>query len=52
MAQPLSPEEEMRLRDATMQALGYPFALSITYVDEILCLPGGKYEDAHSELTA
>jgi hypothetical protein len=32
------------------ERLGYPFALTVTYLDEIPRSAGGKFEDFRSEL--
>jgi phenylacetate-CoA ligase len=47
---PLRRDEEDRMRKYLHAALGYPFALSFTYVAEIPRSAGGKYEDFRSEL--
>jgi phenylacetate-CoA ligase len=45
-----SPAEEARLRTMITERLGYPFALTVTYLDEIPRSAGGKFEDFRSEL--
>lgn len=45
-----TPEEEARLRQLIGERLGYPFALTVTYLDAIPRSPSGKFEDFRSEL--
>lgn len=47
---PLDAAEEAALRAALTEALDYPFAFRLRYVDEIPRSPGGKFEDFRSEL--
>jgi len=49
---PLDAAEETALRAALTEALDYPFAFLLHYVDEIPRSPGGKFEDFRSELDA
>ena len=50
MDDPLTPDQERRLREALRAKLGHPFHLTFTVVDEIPLGPGGKYEDFRSEV--
>jgi phenylacetate-CoA ligase len=47
---PLGADEEAALRDWLLPQLGYPFAVAISYHDEIPRSARGKYEDFRSEL--
>jgi phenylacetate-CoA ligase len=45
-----TPEEEARLRQLIAERLGYPFALTVTYLGAIPRSKSGKFEDFRSEL--
>ena len=45
VAPPLGAEKEARLREAVLKRLGFPFALSLEYVESISARPNGKFED-------
>jgi len=45
-----TPAEEARLRELIVTRLGYPFALTVTYLDAIPRSKSGKFEDFRSEL--
>lgn len=47
---PLGRDEEQRLQQYLQQTLGYPFAITISRVEEIPRSPSGKYEEFRSEL--
>ena len=51
VVRPLSGEEEDRIRTSLTDYLGYPFAIKLTYVDEIERAPSGKFEDFRSDVT-
>jgi phenylacetate-CoA ligase len=46
----LTGEEEEKVKKIICDRLGYPFALTLTYHDEIPRDPGGKFEDFRSEI--
>ena len=45
-----TPDEEAALRSMVTARLGYPFALTVTYLDAIPRSQSGKFEDFRSEL--
>jgi len=45
-----TPEEEARLAALVTAQMGYPFQVTLSYVDEIPRSAGGKFEDFRSEL--
>jgi len=45
-----TPDEEAKLRQLIAERLGYPFALTVTYLDSIPRSKSGKFEDFRSEL--
>ncbi len=45
VSQPLSPEQENQLRQLHQKNLGYPFNITITYVDHLPLNHAGKYEE-------
>jgi phenylacetate-CoA ligase len=49
-ARPLTPAEEQKLRGWVLAAAGYPFDVTIRYVDSIPRSSQGKFEDFRSEL--
>ncbi|WP_420346061.1 phenylacetate--CoA ligase family protein [Pelagibius sp.] len=49
---PLTEEEGTRVRTWLHERCGHPFNVTITYHDEILRGPSGKFEDFRSEVTA
>jgi hypothetical protein len=50
LARPLTDEEAERMRSLILDALGYPFTLNLTPVDDIPRHPSGKFEDFMSEM--
>jgi phenylacetate-coenzyme A ligase PaaK-like adenylate-forming protein len=47
---PFSNEQELVVRESLRKTLGYPFQITITYVDEISRSSSGKFEDFKSDL--
>ncbi len=52
MEEPLSHEQEERMRAVMQQNLGHPFRITFSYHDEIPPSPRGKFEEFVSEVTA
>ena len=52
VARPLTPDEEARVCGWFRERSGHPFAVSITYHDEIPRGPSGKFEDFRSEVAS
>ena len=50
VTRPLTTAEEEKVRGWFHQRSGYPFAVAITYHDEISRAPSGKFEDFRSEV--
>lgn len=49
---PLSTHEEKQLKKAVQETLGYPFTVSLIFVNEIQRARGGKYEEFISHVTS
>jgi len=50
VARPLTTEEEVDFTGGVLAAIGYPFRLTLTYLDRIERGPGLKYEEVISEV--
>ena len=50
VTRPLTPDEGRALKDAVHHSFGYPFEVSIAYVDDIPRDPSGKFRDIYSEV--
>lgn len=47
---PLTSSEELKIQEWTLKALGYPFQVTLRYVDQIKPGPTGKFEDFRCEV--
>lgn len=50
VSRPLSALEEEQIRTIALEGLGYPFAITLSYVDEIRRDPSGKFAEFRSEI--
>ncbi len=51
VTEPLTPEQEERMKALIIRSLGYPFRISLTYHDDIPRQGRGKYEEFVSKVT-
>jgi phenylacetate-CoA ligase len=50
VTRPLTEDEESIVRQTLVSGLGYPFQITIRYVDSIARCPSGKFEDYRCDI--